>query len=299
MTRLALVLALTVGCTVRAAADLPPERGSSERQRSDGFEEPEPPAGEAGWVGVVMARDAVDLATELEGKLAPIDAALGDWVEPNEVVASIEAPVVEAELDGARAALRSAEAELAERELAIREARRGHQRERALSDVGASSGEQRERAELSVDKAIIAERRAAALVAERRAEVTRLEARLAGGRLHAPFRGRVSRWYRSPGEVVQAGERVVRIADVDRLWVRFALPVADLGRVREGQAIEVRLVPDSEPLYGVVRHIAPELDLASQMMLVEAELNRPSGEAARAEAGQACYVKLAAEEMLR
>ncbi len=291
---LALVGAVTIACSVRAAP-APDGSPSSERASGDrvGLEapaEPELATSTPAWIGVVVAYEAVDLATTLEGTLGAIDAELGDWVEPRTLLVSVEAPIIEAELEGARAALRSAEAELAERELLIVEARRAQMRERALSHAGASADEQREQAELSVEKAVIAARRAAALVDERRAEVVRLRARLEGGQLHAPFRGRIVRWYRSAGEIVQAGERVVRIAAVDHLWVRFAVPVAELERVFEGQRLEVRLGPEGEPLYASVRHIAPELELASQMMLVEAELDRSSGEGTRAEAGQACYV---------
>ncbi|MFV8750609.1 efflux RND transporter periplasmic adaptor subunit [Nannocystaceae bacterium ST9] len=277
---------LGLGCTAQAADEL---AALPERARELGSSAPEPaPIGASDWIGVVVARDAVDLSTTVEGTLAPIDAPIGSWVDAGGLVATIEAPIVEAELAGARAALRSAEVEQAERALQIREARRGHQREQSLSEVGASSGEASEQAELGVDKALLAERRAAAKIVEQRAAVEQLQARLAGGRLHAGFRGRVARWYRQPGEVVGAGERVVRVVDVEHLWVRFAVPVGDLERVHEGQAIEVALVPAGAPIRGVVRHIAPELDLASQMMLVEAELDSPI--AGRAEAGQACTV---------
>jgi multidrug efflux pump subunit AcrA (membrane-fusion protein) len=133
-------------------------------------------------------------------------------------------------------------------------------------------------------------RRLAAQQAERRAALRRLHAQRDAGEVLAPFSGTVSSWYQPSGAVVSPGDRVVRLVAVERLWVRFAVPVDDVDEVRPGRAVEVVPVPDAPRLHAIIRHVAPELDLASQRMLVEAELRDPRA----VRAGQACHVVLPA-----
>lgn len=238
------------------------------------------------FVGVVVARASVDLASQVPGRLVAVHAALGDHVEAGALLARIEAPTLPAELAAAAAAVTSAEAALAEHRLQVADARRQLAHERELADAEFSSRHAREQAELTLRRAEAGERRLAAQLAERRARVLELQAQRAGGELVAPFAGTLASWYRPPGAVVDVGERLVRVAALEQLWVRFAVPVAALAGVRPGDEVMVTPEPTSGPLRAVVRRVAPELDLASQMVLVEAELL----ESGAVQAGQACRV---------
>ena len=63
------------------------------------------------------------------------------------------------------------------------------------------------------------------------------------------------------GEVVAAGKAVLRIAELGQPWIRAYLNETDLGRVRLGQAAEVRV--DSLPgkvLRGRLAFIAPDAE---------------------------------------
>lgn len=240
-----------------------------------------------GWIGLVRARESVELSSEVAGTLVVEALALGDAVVAGQLLARVEAPLAVAERGRAIAALASAEAARGEALLLVADARRQAERERELVEQGASSTDASERAELALEQALADSRGASASVAERRAELARADAALASTRLLAPFAGRVAAWHVRAGEHVDAGAAIVRLAALDELWVRFAVPVDELGGVRVGARVEVVLEPSARVVPATIRHVAPELDLASQMMFVEAELDAGS-----ATAGQACRVRL-------
>lgn len=251
--------------------------------------EPEPTPEPAGFVGVAIAREAVNLGAGVPGTLVAAHARLGEEVEAGALLALVEVPTLPAEIEAASAAVRAGEAEWSEQRVVLAHARRQLAHERELTDAGARARSDREQAEFTLARAEAAERRAFAQIAERRAELERLQRQREAGRVLAPFRGVVAGWFHPEGAVLDSGVRAVRLVAVDRLWVRFAVPVDALAQALPGATVDVTPVPAAAPLRGVIRHVAPELDLASQMMLVEAELTSDHGLVA----GQACRVALA------
>jgi RND family efflux transporter MFP subunit len=290
---LALALALATGCREPGPDEPRPQRepitAPLELVASSFPVEPEG-ATEApsAYVGVVIAPQAVELAAEVPGTMIEQGAALGDWVAAGTLLARVQTPTLPAEIEAAEAALAQVEAVRAEQELLIDAAAQRLAQEQRLASAGVSTSQERSMAQLELDRARAVKRRLVAQQAERRAELHRLHAQRDTGRVMAPFSGTVSTWYRPVGAVVSPGDRLVRLVAVDRLWVRFAVPVSDLHLVRPGQVVDVMPGPQASPQRATIRHVAPELDLASQRMLVEAELHEAGG----LKAAQACHVSL-------
>jgi len=224
------------------------------------------------YVGVIIAREAIDLSAELNGTLSTAQLPIGTHVEAGTILARVEVGSLEAELEAAEASLHARYAILAQRELGSLDARRQDLVEEALLKAGVSPERERERAQLELDLARAGRRKAAAEVREGRAALAGLRAKQDSGEIVAPFAGQISTWYQRGGERVQAGEPVARLIAVEQPWVRFAVLANDLGEVSVGAPIEITLLPRGERLSGIVRHLAPELDLASQMLIVEAEI---------------------------
>lgn len=87
------------------------------------------------------------------------------------------------------------------------------------------------------------------------------QTRLDHTRLAAPLSGQVLSHHVEPGEFVSAGTPVVTVADTTRLWVRAYLNQTDLGRVRLGQKVEVRIDTYPDRTYeGVIGFIASEAE---------------------------------------
>ncbi|PRQ02923.1 Nickel and cobalt resistance protein CnrB [Enhygromyxa salina] len=253
------------------------------------------PRAEKLHVGVIITREAVDLSAEIGGTLTGVQLPIGTRVEAGTLLAQVEVAGLDAEFEAAQAALHVYSADLAQRQISAVDADRQDRRETALADAGVSPEAERERARLELELAQANQRKAAAELRQGKAALTGLRAKRESGQLVAPFSGKISSWYRDEGELVRTGDLVVRVTAVDHLWVRFAVPVADLGDIAPGDPITVALVPRGERVPGVVRHLAPELNLASQMIFVEAELqDMDLVDAPELMVGQGCHVSIGA-----
>ena len=51
------------------------------------------------------------------------------------------------------------------------------------------------------------------------------------------------------------------------VFVKFAIPANQLGSVKPGDLVDVRIDRRAEPLTARVGHVAPELDAVAQMIL--------------------------------
>lgn len=103
---------------------------------------------------------------------------------------------------------------------------------------------------------------AAAAVAEAEATLQRAEAALAGTQLLAPFTGTVTSLTVSPGEMVQPGEVVMTLADLDQMQVETTdLSERDVVRVAVGQPVTVWVEALATELSGRVARVAPQASM--------------------------------------
>lgn len=189
------------------------------------------------------------------------------------VLAELEAGSRPQDIAAVAAALRSAEAERDRVRLDFARARELRQR-----DVIADREFEAAQAQLKVAEARAAEAaerlklvqegpraetiaQARARVAQARAAVALANTLLANTRLASPLTGIVLSRHVEPGEFVAPGTPVVTVGDTRRMWVRAYLNQTDLGRVRHGQQVAVRV--DSFPgreFPGTVSYIASEAE---------------------------------------
>jgi membrane fusion protein (multidrug efflux system) len=141
-------------------------------------------------------------------------------------------------LDGARAEVAQAEAEVASQQVALAQA--GRQREEAdaaLRDARSRRGQVTVRtAEAASAEAQLAEARAALREAELNLEYTTVT---------APIGGRVTRRTVEVGQVVQPGQPLLAVVDVDRVWVVANYKETQLTHVRPGQRATISV--DTHP----------------------------------------------------
>jgi HlyD family secretion protein len=95
------------------------------------------------------------------------------------------------------------------------------------------------------------------------AQLSQTEARLADTDVHAPLNGVVSLRLARQGEVVNAGDPIVTIIDLDDVWISAAVPESQMGRVALDDVLSVELA-SGERLEGRVSVISPEAAFATQ-----------------------------------
>jgi RND family efflux transporter MFP subunit len=247
-----------------------------------------------GYVAVIAARDAADVATELGGQIAAVHVQIGDQVQAGQLIATIDARIAREDLAVAVAAQRAAQAARDSARVEVEETASRLETERSLAAQGTTARAELDRANFAHEKARAASQRAEAALAEQTARVSQLRARVTSARLEAPYAGTVSVRYLDAGATVAPGTPIIRLIASDELWVKFAVPSEDAGAIHTGAPVVVEIETGDLAVDGVVRHVAPELEPASQMIIAEAELALDEQTRGRIKAGQAARVRLTA-----
>ncbi len=227
-------------------------------------------ARDSGFVGVVLARESVDVAAPVEGRLETLLVRLGDHVQRGATIATLEEAPFRRELAMAEAARRAAEAEESRSRTRLEEAR--ERLERAVSLAGYLSEADRATAEVEEKLAASAREAAEAHLERERAQVEQLRGRLAETRIVAPFDGTIAARYQDPGVILRAAAPIVRIIRSGELWVRFAVPEEELAGLTVGRTVSVVVDSWRSQVPAVIEQIAPEVDPAAQLVVVEARL---------------------------
>jgi len=216
------------------------------------------------WPMVVAANGALAawqeavIGAELAGlRLSAVQANVGDRVTRGQVLATLQADSVQADLHASRAALLEAEALLSE-------ARANADRARALHGSGALSTQDSQRA-------LTAEQTAKARVDSAKAQVAAQELRLRQTRILASDDGVISARLATVGAVAQPGQELFRLIRQSRLEWRAEVPAAELQRIKPGMTAWAT-APGGTPVQGRVRMVAPTVDAATRNGLVYVDL---------------------------
>jgi membrane fusion protein (multidrug efflux system) len=247
-----------------------------------------------GYVAVIAARGAADVATEVGGQIATVNVELGDQVQVGQLIATIDDRIAREDLAVAVAAQRASQAARDSARVEVEETASRLETERSLAAQGTTARADLDRAVFAHEKARAAAQRAEAALAEQIARVTQLRARVTSARVAAPYAGTVSMRYLDPGATVAPGTPIIRLIASDELWVKFAVPSEDAANIRAGAPVIVDIESANIRVDAVVRHVAPELEPASQMIIAEAELTLDEQTRGPIKAGLAARVRLAA-----
>lgn len=186
---------------------------------------------------------------ELEAGARPQEIAAADAV-----VRSAEAERERTRLDFARQqelleqkAISTREFEAAQAQLKVANARAAETAERAKLIKAGPREETIQQARARVEQAVAA--------------VALAQARLDNTRLASPLGGAVLSHHIEPGEFVSAGTPIVTVADTAHMWVRAYVNQTDLGLVRLGQKVDVRIDTFPDRTYpGTIGFIASEAE---------------------------------------
>lgn len=231
-----------------------------------------PPQPPETFIGVVVGRYSVDITPRFDGSVREVHVRLGDRVKKNDLLALIDFPAVRADLRLAMAGLRTVDVEKERTAVELAAAQEQFSRRTALGKESLATSEDVATARYGQELARVRVESSNASSVEKRARIEQLQKDVAAGELRAPFDGVIAARLVDPGASVTATTRIVRIISADDLLVRFAVPEFKAHRIEIGLPVKVVVGDQKLQISGKVEKIAPEVDSASRMIVVEATI---------------------------
>jgi len=210
----------------------------------------------------------VDVSSKYAGRLEEVTVEEGSTVTQGQVIARISSPEYEAQLRAAQSnvqrakdALASAEAEITSRESALQFAKSDFERGQELMKTGFITKQVFEQRKRNMDSAAAAVKsftsqrdQAQSSIKNSEAEVERIESIIKDLTLVSPRNGRVQYQLARAGEVVAAGAPIVTILDLTDVYMTIFLSAADAGRATLGD--EARIILDPVPDYVIPANVS-------------------------------------------
>jgi HlyD family secretion protein len=204
--------------------------------------------------GAISAWQEVIVGVEANGlRVKELHANLGDSVQGGQLLATLDAEGVQADVALARAALQEATAIAAE-------AAANAERTRSVQNSGVLSAQQ-------ISQYLTQEQTAKARVESAKAQLDAQVLRLKNTRVVAPDSGIVSARVSSVGAVVGAGSEMFRLIRQARLEWRAEVTPSELGRITKGTQVSI-VAPDGTRWTGKVRMVSPTVDPQTRNGLV-------------------------------
>lgn len=239
---------------------------------------------------------------KVSGYVSMIRVDIGDRVKAGDLLANLEIPELQDNLNKANADLQASEQEVARAEADYANAHQIYQR---LQDVARAHPNLVAQQELDTTKAKDAAALGALGAAKQhrqgaQAEVSRVNTLIAYSHITAPFSGIITKRFADVGALIQAGTSsstqampLVQLAEDDLLRLWFPVPEAETPLIENGKTVDVTVPALNDTFKGTIARYAWQIDLATRNMTTEVDVKNPDG---RIKAGMYAYVKLPLRE---
>ncbi|MEO0968239.1 MAG: HlyD family efflux transporter periplasmic adaptor subunit, partial [Cyanobacteria bacterium J06639_18] len=238
------------------------------------------------YVGTTKPFRIITMRSQVEGKLLAMNIEVGDTVRQQQVIGQVDDAILTTNLNQAEAELaarqsevaravnqvRNAQVQLEQRRLELLQARIEAQRQQKLLESGAIAKQAAEQADTrakttakavrAAEEEIATEKQAVAAakgrVIAQKAVVAQAQERRTQARVISPIAGIVIEKLAEPGNFLQSGNEILKIADLSRVKVEVPISGLDLRKVKVGQLVKLRLDAFPNKLYpGKVKRIFP------------------------------------------
>ncbi len=208
--------------------------------------------------GNVLAWQEAIIGAEANGvRIAELHVNVGDKVKKGQVLASLSADMVRAELA-------QAQASLAEAKAAYEEATANAERVRQLKQSGAYSQQQ-------IEQFMTLEQTSKARWQATQAAVQLQQTRLRQTQIVAPDAGVISARTASVGAVVGPGVELFKMLRQGRLEWRAEVTASEMAKISVGMSVQI-LSANGQIITGKVRMVAPTVDLQTRNGIVYVDL---------------------------
>ena len=214
----------------------------------------------------------VALHAKVSGYVRKMNVDFGDQVKAGQLMATLEVPELQAELDNAQATEQKAQADYTNAHLIytrLQSVNKDHPNLVAQQDL---------------DTAEANELTTAAAIAAAKANIEKYQTMVSYTQITAPFDGVVTHRYADPGTLIQAGTSsdtqalpLVRVSDNYRLRLDFPVTVDYVKDVHLGDPVEVRVDSSNGKTFtGKISRFTHDVDEDTRTMITEIEVPNPN-----------------------
>lgn len=243
--------------------------------------------------GEIVAERRAALHAEVGGQVNTLPKRLGEPVKQGELLVTLDAGALPAEVRRAEASAEVARARADRARIVLEQRQRDVERRVGLAKEGAVSASELDatRTELKTAEVDLALAEAEARRAD--AETEALRVRLAQTRVRAPFDGTIAAVHVDPGTIVSAGRLLVEVVSQGAPLVRFSIGEGDAAALERGEKVRLKTAL-AEHEAEVIR-IGSAVDPESRTLPVEARLLVPEGQAVPPDALPGMFVEVSLE----
>jgi RND family efflux transporter MFP subunit len=247
------------------------------------------------------AYQEIDVHAKVAGFLQTITVDVGDHVREGQLLAVLEVPELQNELQQDDASVTRAAEDVNRAQADLERSESAHEVSHLAATRLATVMKERPKlvAQQDIDEVAGRDRQAEAQVATAKAEVASAKGQLeyaranvrktqtlvAYTRLTAPFAGVITRRYADHGAMIQAGTSsqtqtmpIVRLSQIDTLRLTLAVPESAVPSIKLKTPVTVSVPAIGRTFQGAVARFADRLDPDTRTMPVEVDVTNPSGE---------------------
>jgi RND family efflux transporter MFP subunit len=240
----------------------------------------------------------VDLHAKVSGYIRRISVDIGDRVRQGQVLAVLEVPELQDQLQGAQAEVRHSQSEIGRAQSEVISSESTYTALHAAYTRLAEASKQRPGliAEQELDDSRAKDQQAAAQVAVAKASLDAMQQQLGISKadsnrvqtlsnyseIIAPFTGVVTMRYADTGSLIQSGTSsntqsmpVVRVAQSDVLRLRMPVPETDVPYIAVGGEVQVKVNATGKTFVGKIIRFSRALDTNTRTMLTEVDVSNP------------------------
>jgi RND family efflux transporter MFP subunit len=237
----------------------------------------------------------VDLHAKVSGYIRWIKVDIGDRVHEGEVLALLEVPELQNQVEGAQAEVRHSKSDITRAQSEVVSAESTYSAVHAEYTRLEEASKERPGliAEQELDDARAKDQQAAAQVGVAKASLdamqqqlgvsnatrSRLETMSEYEQIIAPFTGVVTKRYADTGTLIQAGQDnntqtlpVVQVAESDLLRLRMPVPESDVPYIQVGGDVQVKVNATGHTFTGKIIRFSRALDTNTRTMLTEVDV---------------------------
>jgi len=203
----------------------------------------------------------VEISSKLSGRIETFTKEEGDTVQKGELLAELEHKELSAQLRVAEATTKVTEAQIAQARTNLKNFEDNLRRIKELFKSGAATQQQLDDIESKTEAARDQVRSLGYSREQAQAQKNLILIQIDNAKIFAPISGRVIKKTAEMGETVFPGVPLLTLADLSKVTLKIYLKETEVGRVRLGQAVKVKVdAYPKESFEGKISYVSPSAE---------------------------------------